>query len=132
MNAPALSITQLSMLVFAPIMILLPLVKLGIEGERSPGAWRYFLYFAALGLGFMLVEVALMQKLVIFLGHPTYALSVVLIFIGAKIFYNQIYGKMDAWISLSVTFGLLAIGVIYSLYKTRGEQAPAELGETGR
>jgi tellurite resistance protein TerC len=54
-----------------------------------------------------------------------YALSVVLIFIGAKIFYNQIYGKMDAWISLTVTFSLLAIGVIYSLYKTRGEKPDA-------
>ncbi len=59
-----------------------------------------------------------------------YALSVVLIFIGAKIFYNQIYGKMDAWISLSVTFGLLAIGVIYSLYKTRGEQPEPMPGQT--
>ncbi|HET7773299.1 MAG TPA: hypothetical protein VFK82_05695, partial [Burkholderiaceae bacterium] len=58
-----------------------------------------------------------------------YALSVVLIFIGAKIFYNQIYGKMDAWISLSVTFGLLAIGVIYSLYKTRGDKPELSLGD---
>lgn len=70
--------SMLGILGLAGIMILLPLVKLGSEGERTPGAWRYFLYFAALGLGFMLVEVALMQKLVIFLGHPTYALSVVL------------------------------------------------------
>ncbi|MCF5093032.1 TerC/Alx family metal homeostasis membrane protein [Stenotrophomonas sp. PA-6-5C] len=48
-----------------------------------------------------------------------YALALVLVFIGGKIFYNQIVGKMDPWISLSVTFGLLAIGVLYSLYKTR-------------
>jgi tellurite resistance protein TerC len=49
-----------------------------------------------------------------------YALAAVLIFIGGKIFYNQIYGKMDPWISLSVTFGLIAIGIVVSLYKTRG------------
>ena len=55
-----------------------------------------------------------------------YALAVILVFIGAKIFWNQIYGKLDPWISLSVTFSLLAIGVAYSLYKTRGEAAPAE------
>src|SRR3546814_4076875 len=48
-----------------------------------------------------------------------YALALVLVFIGGKIFYNQIVGKMDPWISLSVTFGLLAIGVLYSLYKTQ-------------
>jgi tellurite resistance protein TerC len=57
-----------------------------------------------------------------------YALAVVLIFIGCKIFYNQLYGKMDAWISLSVTFGLLAAGILYSLYKTRsGSTVPAVL-----
>lgn len=35
-------------------------------------------YFAALGLGFMLVEIGLLQRLMLFLGHPTLALSVVL------------------------------------------------------
>jgi tellurite resistance protein TerC len=50
-----------------------------------------------------------------------YALAAVLIFIGGKIFYNQIFGKMDPWISLSVTFGLIAIGIIVSLYRTREE-----------
>jgi tellurite resistance protein TerC len=50
-----------------------------------------------------------------------YALAAVLIFIGGKIFYNQIVGKMDPWISLSATFGLIAIGIIVSLYKTRKE-----------
>ncbi len=48
-----------------------------------------------------------------------YALAAVLIFIGCKIFYNQLFGKMDAWISLSVTFGLLAAGIVVSLLKTR-------------
>jgi tellurite resistance protein TerC len=54
-----------------------------------------------------------------------YALAVVLIFIGCKIFYNQIYGKLDAWISLTVTFSLLAAGVLYSLWKTR-DAPPAD------
>jgi tellurite resistance protein TerC len=49
-----------------------------------------------------------------------YALAAVLIFIGCKIFYTQLWGKLDPWISLSVTFGLLAAGIAYSLYKTRG------------
>ena len=60
-----------------------------------------------------------------------YALAVILVFIGAKIFWNQIYGKLDPWISLSVTFSLLAIGVAYSLYKTRGEAAPSEPAAQG-
>jgi hypothetical protein len=35
-------------------------------------------YFCAIGLGFMFVEIAAMQRLMVVLGHPTYALSVVL------------------------------------------------------
>lgn len=35
------------------------------------------LYFVALGLGFIVVEIALIQRFVLFLGHPTYAMTVV-------------------------------------------------------
>lgn len=35
-------------------------------------------YFGALGLGFMLVEIGMLQRMMLFLGHPTLALSVVL------------------------------------------------------
>jgi hypothetical protein len=35
------------------------------------------LYFLFVGLGFILVEIALIQRFVLFLGHPTYALTVV-------------------------------------------------------
>jgi tellurite resistance protein TerC len=50
-----------------------------------------------------------------------YALAAVLVFIGGKIFWNQIVGKLDPSISLSVTGGLIAAGILFSLYKTRGE-----------
>lgn len=73
-----LGISMVQILALAALLIFLPLRKLRAEGVRTPGTLRIFLYFAALGLGFMLFEIALMQKLVIFLGHPTYALSVVL------------------------------------------------------
>src|SRR5260370_40775355 len=35
-------------------------------------------YFALIGVGFMMVEIALLQRMSVFLGHPVYALSVVL------------------------------------------------------
>jgi hypothetical protein len=38
----------------------------------------FFTYFAGIGLGFLLIEVSLLQRLSIFLGHPTYGLTVVL------------------------------------------------------
>lgn len=68
----------LQILVLAGALIFLPLRKLGRSGVRTEGLFGYFAYFAALGVGFMFLEITLMQKLVIFLGHPTYALTVVL------------------------------------------------------
>ncbi len=56
------------------------LVPLWLRSE--PGALRghsaHLLYFASIGFGFMFVEISQLQQLIVFLGHPTYALSVVL------------------------------------------------------
>jgi spermidine synthase len=35
-------------------------------------------YFCAIGMGFMLIEISQMQRLMVFLGHPVYGLAVVL------------------------------------------------------
>ncbi len=62
-----------------------------------------------------------------------YALALVLVFIGSKVFLGDFVfdGKVPALLSLTITFGILAVGVIYSLYKTRG-QATLPLGEEGK
>jgi hypothetical protein len=70
------SLVQITLL--AALLILVPLRRLSRQGVSTTGRWRVFVYFAALGSGFMFVEISLMQKLVLFLGHPTYAVSVVL------------------------------------------------------
>lgn len=56
-----------------------------------------------------------------------YALAVLLIFIGSKIFVADFLGweKFPANWSLMITFALLAAGVLYSLWKTRGEKIEA-------
>jgi tellurite resistance protein TerC len=51
-----------------------------------------------------------------------YALALVLVFIGGKIFWNQIFGKVDPAISLGVTLAMIAGGVFYSLWKTRNDK----------
>ena len=53
------------------------------RGDRLPkGPRRVFvagaLYFSLIGAGFMLVEIGLIQKLSVFLGHPVYALGIIL------------------------------------------------------
>jgi len=52
-----------------------------------------------------------------------YALALVLVFIGGKIFWNQMVGKLDPAISLGVTAAIIAGGIFVSLWKTRGQQA---------
>jgi len=51
------------------------------------------------------------------------ALALVLIFIGSKVFLADLLGleKFPPALSLSVTFAILAGGVLYSLWKTRGD-----------
>ncbi|MDE2267589.1 MAG: TerC family protein [Thiomonas sp.] len=61
-------------------------------------------------------------------AYLKYALALVLVFIGGKIIAAELVGKIPSAISLSVTFGLLAAGVLFSLWKTRGaasEGSPA-------
>ena len=45
----------------------------------APGWMRSLGYFACLGAGFMLIEVALLQRFVLLLGHPVYSLTVTLL-----------------------------------------------------
>jgi tellurite resistance protein TerC len=54
-----------------------------------------------------------------------YALAAVLVFVGGKILATDVIGTMPAWASLSITVGLLAGGVLYSLYKTRAAASAA-------
>ncbi len=80
--------------------------------------------FAILGLRALYFALAAMVHRFHYLK---YALAAVLVFIGSKIFVTDFLldgGKLPAWISLGVTFGLIAAGVLYSLWKTRGAEEP--------
>jgi tellurite resistance protein TerC len=76
--------------------------------------------FAILGLRALYFALAAMIHRFKYLK---YALALVLVFIGTKIFLVGIIGKVPPAISLSVTFGLIAGGVLVSLWKTRGQAA---------
>ena len=78
--------------------------------------------FAILGLRALYFALAAMIHRFKYLK---YALALVLVFIGSKIFLVGIVGKIPAVISLSVTFGLIAGGVLVSLWKTRGDSGAA-------
>ncbi|MGD2027336.1 MAG: hypothetical protein PVI99_05925 [Anaerolineales bacterium] len=65
-------------IVLAGAIILLPLAFL--RGERiSPALrWSSFAYFGLIGLAYLLVEIPLVQRLILYLGHPAYALTTTL------------------------------------------------------
>lgn len=76
--------------------------------------------FAILGLRALYFALsALIHRFV----YLKYALALVLVFIGGKIFLVNIIGKVPPALSLSVTFGLLLGGVLLSLWKTRDQKA---------
>src|SRR5580692_5766441 len=52
-------------------------IPLAVRGARKQERPIRLLYFVAVGLGYILVEIAFIQRFVLFLGHPTYALTVV-------------------------------------------------------
>ncbi|WP_043307290.1 TerC family protein [Pseudomonas sp. ML96] len=76
--------------------------------------------FAILGLRSLYFALAALMHRFVYLK---YALALVLIFIGGKIFLHGFIGKIPALLSLGVTFGLLAGGVLLSLLKTREQKS---------
>ena len=60
------------------VILLLPRLVLGSRLPKDTATLRFLLYFAAIGVGYILIQVALIQKFVLFLGRPTYALWVII------------------------------------------------------
>jgi len=86
--------TLIQGIIFSFFFIFLPLLIKRI----SPGKGWYFpiLYFAALGLGYMLIEISFIQKFILYLTNPTYASSAIifsfLFFSGLGSRYSQRFG----------------------------------------
>jgi hypothetical protein len=81
-NRPVAEVTLLTLLaqavVVAAVLILLPLARYSREGLKVPGRWAFLTYFAGLGLGFIMIEIALLQRFTLFLGQPVYTFAVIL------------------------------------------------------
>lgn len=66
-------------ILIAFLLIFLPLLvsrKAKIKGRVS--SLMVFLYFSLIGMGFMYVEIILIQKFILFLGHPLYSVSIII------------------------------------------------------
>ena len=112
--------------IFSFIFIFLPLVfrkaKFLVPKKE---ALKHIFYFAFLGLGFMLIEISLIQRFSIFFGHPIYSISIalfsILLFSGIGSFLT---GKLNMKIS-KIIFALIFIGIVFlaisfSFFKIQG------------
>jgi hypothetical protein len=97
-------------------MMALPPLLLGSRLPSEPGVRGFLLYFVAIGVGYILIQVALIQKFVLFLGHPTYALTVVvfsmLVWSSAGSYFSRRVGAFQDWRlsqALAAVFGLVAV-----------------------
>jgi spermidine synthase len=74
------------------------------------------LYFLFVGLGYILVEIAFIQKFVLFLGHPTYALTVVvflmLLLSGVGSWRSEAVAKRPLWMTLGLIVVYIALAVM--------------------
>lgn len=79
---------QLSLL--ALLLIILPLFKIGWKGSHK--LWT-LLYFSGLGIGYMFLEIVLIQQFILFFGNPVYAvalvIAVMLLASGAGSYYSS-------------------------------------------
>jgi hypothetical protein len=66
------------LLIICMACIFLPLKNLMKSSRPPPFKHRYVLVFSCIGIGYFFIEIALLQKLGLFLGHPNYSICVVL------------------------------------------------------
>jgi len=101
------------------LLILLPLYlrRRGQGGQSrtiAPGVrWQLFVYFLVLGLGFLFIEIPLMQKFILFLDQPTYAFAVVLFTIFV---FSGLGSLLSARLNRVLPQVILALCVLAFLY----------------
>lgn len=118
--------------ILSTLLILTPLWVRRRSLTESGQLWRVAGYFLALGLAFLFIEIAFIQKFILFLGHPLYAVAVVLtgflLFAGIGSGVSSwVAQHIDDWheahpgrfrlvsaIQFSVA-GIIAVSVVYML-----------------
>ncbi len=117
--------TLLQAALLSLVLILLPLWLWQRAPAPAADRWRVFAYFLAIGLAFLFVEIASIQRFMLFLGHPVYAVAVVLaaflVFAGlgsglAPRLDRRLAGTRVSALDLAAAaIGLLAIAYLLAL-----------------
>jgi len=112
-------------LVAVLVFLVLPLILRSTTLKRTLGSGSArqsplpLLYFVAVGLGYILVEIAFIQRFVLFLGHPTYALTVVIFLLmissGAGSLFSRLWlpRTNSCWVPLLLVIVTLLADVFF-------------------
>ena len=107
-------------------MVLLFIIgPLLVAGARPGRGWPVWLaYFGALGTGFMLIEVALLQDFVLLLGHPVYSLTVTLFSLLLGTGLGSLLGRRVAdahvrTVTVRALLGVVGVAVVAALVLPR-------------
>jgi hypothetical protein len=122
----------ITVIVLTLLFLILPLVfkRKRIRLTRS---LPFLVYFGGIGLGFMLIEISQMQRLIIFLGHPTYGLSVVLFSlllssgIGSYLSSRVHTSEIKCLTLLMLAMGIYGLGASYVIDALESSSTPARI-----
>jgi hypothetical protein len=108
-----LSVLFVQAVVVAAFLILLPLAWLSQKGLRAPQKWSFLTYFAGLGLGFIMIEIAFLQRFSLFLGEPVYTFAVVLasllVFTGIGSFLSAFFPRGRGGMLVAMMLAIVAV-----------------------
>ncbi len=135
-NVPVMEITLVVMFCFIGAVVMLCVwlpLRLLARTAAAPAPRRHGLIFAGTALGYLAVEIGLLQKFGLFLGHPNYALSVVL---AALLFATGIGAFNSARLCrclggprfISYVLGFLVIAEILFAFPAMNQGGPGNFG----
>jgi hypothetical protein len=108
-------------LMLVSAIILVPLIRSGLPSMSVAGFGWSVMYFAAIGAGFMFIEIPLLQSFSVYLGHPAYTYAVILF---STIFFTGIGSALSERIDLDsawwryavpLTIATLTLGFAFGL-----------------
>jgi hypothetical protein len=106
--------------ILSAIFILLPLSKLRLEVRKNVSPITFIGYFSMLGMAFVLAELMFIQKNMIFLGGPTYSLSIslfsILVFSGLGSFATRMIDIDSPRLPVGIVLTVVVLLIGYNYY----------------
>ncbi|MCI0417222.1 hypothetical protein L0222_31000 [bacterium] len=124
----ALYVILVEAIILSTAFIIFPLLKMRRVGVATIGAGKLLTYYFGLGVGFIFIEIALIQKYVLFIGYPVYAVAAILFSLlvaaGLGSFFSNRFAsdpfRLLRWvivfIGLLTLFQILVIPILFQKF----------------